>query len=378
MLRLLKPASDHNYVSYDDFGAFSAPSYSWWKLSFAYRLMTLFIPVTGSTSSPHTPLIDASARFTWAVSWSKLALVGGALALAGCAQQTTTKSQSKEFFSSAIYGPASERVVGEGQAVPRGGGQYLVGRPYTVAGRMYVPHEVNKNFSQSGMASYYGSAFHGRRTANGEIYDMSSFTAAHPTMPLPSYARVTNTRNGRSMIVRVNDRGPFHSNRVMDVSARVAEALGFKGQGTAPVKVEWVGKAGLAGSDDAKLYASLRTDGRPASLDGTPDASPSMFASNTASRPSTAMPSMASSRPSLAPVSPVNPMAQALTSPSSPPSPARQGDSQLTIVDRNATKSEPPMASIALNLIPSPMPANPPLPPVRPYDLGGQRLAWRR
>ena len=83
------------------------------------------------------------------------------------------------------------------------------------------------------MASWYGDAFQGRRTANGEIYDKASLTAAHPTMPLPSYARVTNLVNGYSIIVRVNDRGPYRGGRVMDVSSRVADVLDFKGAGTA-------------------------------------------------------------------------------------------------------------------------------------------------
>ncbi len=101
-------------------------------------------------------------------------------------------------------------------------------------------------------------------TANGEVFDRHSIAAAHPTLPLPSYARVTNLDNGYSMVVRVNDRGPYHAGRVMDVSEEAAEALGFHRQGTARVRVEYVGKASVAGSDDRKLLASLRTDGRPA------------------------------------------------------------------------------------------------------------------
>jgi rare lipoprotein A len=197
-----------------------------------------------------------------------------ATVLAGCSQAPTAK-RSKEFFSSSVYGAASPKVVEDGQPVPRGGGRYLVGRPYTVAGRVYTPKEVALNASQVGKASWYGAAFHGRRTSNGEVYDMRSISAAHPTWPLPSYVRITNTGNGRSMIVRLNDRGPFHSDRIMDVSSRVADALDFKRMGTASIKVDYVGKAGLAGSDDQILMASLRTDGRPATLDG---AQPMMIA----------------------------------------------------------------------------------------------------
>lgn len=101
-------------------------------------------------------------------------------------------------------------------------------------------------------------------TANGEVFDRHSIAAAHPTLPLPSYVRVTNLENHSSMIVRVNDRGPYHAGRVMDVSEETAEALGFHRRGTARVRVEYVGKASLAGSDDRKLLATLRTDGQPA------------------------------------------------------------------------------------------------------------------
>jgi len=190
-----------------------------------------------------------------------------AAALAGCAQPPSQHAHGKEFFSVAKYGPASPRVVEDGQPVPRGGGQYLVGRPYTVAGRTYYPRE-NDHYSAVGLASWYGDAFHGRRTANGEVYDMGSLSAAHPTMPLPSYARVTNLGNGYSMIVRVNDRGPYSSGRIIDVSSRVADMLDIKSTGTAKVKVDYVGPAPLEGSDDDALVASLRTAGGPAKLDG--------------------------------------------------------------------------------------------------------------
>jgi rare lipoprotein A len=197
-------------------------------------------------------------------------IIAAGLLLTNCAapQKTTKASRSKEYFSSSQYGVApSPRVIAEGQSVPKGGGRDMVGRPYTVAGRVYVPRE-NPNYTSVGTSSWYGSAFHGRLTANGEIYDKQSFTAAHPTMPLPSYARVTNLRNNYSMIVRVNDRGPYHGNRVIDVSQKVAETLDFKRHGTARVKVEYVGRASTRGSDDGMLMASLSTDGRPASVPG--------------------------------------------------------------------------------------------------------------
>jgi rare lipoprotein A len=204
------------------------------------------------------------------------ALAVVAASLAGCAQPPSQHAHGREFFSVARYGPASPRVVDDGEPVPRGGGQYLVGHPYTIAGRTYYPSE-NAHYAAVGMASWYGDAFHGRRTANGEVYDMRSLSAAHPTMPLPSYARVTNLGNGYSMIVRVNDRGPYAPGRIIDVSSRVADMLDIKSTGTAKVKVEYVGPAPLAGTDDDTLVASLRTDGKPAALDGSP-ASPTMVA----------------------------------------------------------------------------------------------------
>lgn len=167
------------------------------------------------------------------------------------------------------YGvPASPRVVEEGQPVPKGGGFYRVGDPYTIAGRTYVP-EVNPNYRAEGFASWYGRDFHGRRTANGEVFDMDAISAAHPTLPIPSYARVTNLANRRSIIVRVNDRGPFKDNRIIDLSYRTAELLGFHKNGLARVRVEYVGPASLDGSDDRKLVATLRHDGRPAPAPST-------------------------------------------------------------------------------------------------------------
>ena len=185
------------------------------------------------------------------------------LALANCA--------SSNKFASRVdpkYGVSSSpRVVALGDPVPKGGGAYRVGKPYVVAGRTYVPEE-DVNYRAEGMASWYGDDFHGRLTANGEVFDMTSLTAAHPTLPMPSYARVTNVSNGKSLIVRVNDRGPYHGNRLIDVSNKAAELLEFKGNGVAKVRVEYVGRAPLEGSDDRQLLATLRT--------GVPAPSPSM------------------------------------------------------------------------------------------------------
>lgn len=178
---------------------------------------------------------------------------------------TVANCSSKVGGLDAKYGVApSPKVVANGRPIPKGGGRNMVGKPYTIAGKTYVPSETPRPVE--GLASWYGANFHGRMTANGEIFDRDSIAAAHTTMPLPSYARVTNLQNGHSMIVRVNDRGPFHGNRVIDVSERTASVLGFHRQGTAKVRVEYVGRASTNGSDDRILLASLRTDGQPASL----------------------------------------------------------------------------------------------------------------
>ena len=185
------------------------------------------------------------------------------LALANCA--------SSGKFASRVdpkYGVSSSpRVVALGDPVPKGGGTYRVGKPYTVGGRIYVPEE-DVNYREEGLASWYGDDFHGRLTANGEVFDMDSLSAAHPTLPMPCYARVTNLLNGKSLIVRVNDRGPYHGNRLIDVSNKAAELLEFKGNGVARVRVEYVARAPLEGSDDLQLMATLRS--------GTPAPSPSL------------------------------------------------------------------------------------------------------
>ena len=154
---------------------------------------------------------------------------------------------------------SSQRVVGLGQPVPKGGGTYRVGNPYVIAGRTYTPRE-DANYHAEGQASWYGADFQGRRTANGEVFNMNSLSAAHPTLPLPSYVRITNMENRRSVVVRVNDRGPYHGDRVIDVSVRAAKILGFYDKGVAHVRVQYVGRAALNGSDDEKLAESLRTD----------------------------------------------------------------------------------------------------------------------
>ena len=113
-------------------------------------------------------------------------------------------------------------------------------RPYSVFGRQYVPLARAQGFRQRGVASWYGRRFHGQRTASGETYDMYAMTAAHPTLPIPSYVRVTHLASGRSVVVRVNDRGPFHAARIIDLSYAAANKLGFVQAGSAEVQIEAV------------------------------------------------------------------------------------------------------------------------------------------
>ena len=122
---------------------------------------------------------------------------------------------------------------------PGGGGHYKIGQPYQVNGVWYTPAE-DPNYNETGIASWYGRPFHGQFTANGEIYDMNALTAAHKTLPMPTYVRVTNLENGRSLILKVNDRGPFVHGRIIDVSRRAAQLLGFSEKGTARTKGEAV------------------------------------------------------------------------------------------------------------------------------------------
>jgi rare lipoprotein A len=141
-----------------------------------------------------------------------------------------------------------ERVVPLGQPVPKGGGGYRIGSAYQIAGVWYQPKE-DPRYDRVGTASWYGELFHGRRTANGEIYDMDRLSAAHPTLPLPVYARVTNLQNNRSIVVRINDRGPYANDRIIDLSRRSAELLGYRERGTAQVRVQFLARAPLNGDD---------------------------------------------------------------------------------------------------------------------------------
>jgi rare lipoprotein A len=152
----------------------------------------------------------------------RILCIAALFALAGCAQAELVSHTAKK-----LQAPPSDAGTAE----------YKVGSPYEIGGVWYYPN-VDYDYRQSGIASWYGPGFHGRPTANGEIFDQHRLTAAHRTLPLPSMVRVTNLENGRSVVVRVNDRGPFKNGRIIDLSERAAELLGFRGSGTAKVLVE--------------------------------------------------------------------------------------------------------------------------------------------
>ncbi|KFC72379.1 Rare lipoprotein A [Devosia sp. LC5] len=194
----------------------------------------------------------------------RLVALGALIAptLAACYTGGLGATVKRSAFTSKEYGVGVSPRVTNNPNPPKGGGRYQVGKPYTVRGKTYVPQE-DPNYRAVGNASWYGSDFHGRRTANGEIFSANAITGAHPTLPLPSYVRVTNQENGRSIVVRVNDRGPYLPGRIMDLSHRAAEMLGYVNNGSAQVQVEYVGKAPLEGDDTRALLASY--DGPPVS-----------------------------------------------------------------------------------------------------------------
>jgi rare lipoprotein A len=156
--------------------------------------------------------------------------------------------------------PISRRVTSNPNP-PHGGGIAMVGKPYQVHGQWYTPKADPVGYNITGVASWYGWDFHGRLTANGEIFSANAITGGSPDLPLPCYAQVTNLDNGRTLLVRFNDRGPYVANRVIDLSERAATLLGYANIGTAHVRVKYVAAAPLNGDDTNYLMASLNSGG---------------------------------------------------------------------------------------------------------------------
>ncbi|MDB5464124.1 MAG: rare lipoprotein, partial [Phenylobacterium sp.] len=169
----------------------------------------------------------------------------GRLAVMLLGSATLTACMTPQYAARGPVGYAPE-VPAKAPPAPRG--RYKTGDPYQVGGIWYVPHE-QPNYDQTGVASWYGDAFQMKATANGEIFDMNQFSAAHTTLPLPSMVEVTNLDNGRKLTVRVNDRGPFVGARIIDLSHAAARELGYERQGTARVRVRYVGPAPLGGPE---------------------------------------------------------------------------------------------------------------------------------
>lgn len=170
------------------------------------------------------------------------------LVLSGC-------GKSQVGYSSMPYPQSSSGSSSSGKLPSGNGGYYKTGKPYKVAGQWYYPLQSAAGYEATGVASWYGRDFHGKKTANGERYDMYTMSAAHKTLPMPTMARVTNLENGRSVIVRINDRGPFVKDRLIDLSYAAARELGYDSQGTARVRVQ------VLGNGDPATYSA--SDSRP-------------------------------------------------------------------------------------------------------------------
>jgi rare lipoprotein A len=161
-----------------------------------------------------------------------LIVLAAILGVAGCAETTLTIDAAKSLTNATTDGSSQA-------------GRFKVGDPYTVNGQYYVPRD-DLAYVETGVASWYGPGFHGKSTANGERFDENALTAAHRTLPMPSMVQVTNLDNGRSAVLRINDRGPFADDRILDVSKRAAEVLGFRRRGKAPVRVTILAEESLA------------------------------------------------------------------------------------------------------------------------------------
>ena len=193
-------------------------------------------------------MLGSYHRFTLTI-----VIAAGFLA-AGCAETKlavyTAKRATQELEILVAPEPAETAVEpveeDEVEAIaPESTPRYKIGDPYQVAGIRYYPG-VDPDYDETGVASWYGLPFHGRDTANGETYDMNELTAAHQTLPMPTMVRITNLENGRSLVLRVNDRGPFVNGRIIDVSRRSAQLLGFEIKGTAKVRVQAISAEGEA------------------------------------------------------------------------------------------------------------------------------------
>lgn len=238
-------------------------------------------------------------------------LVLATLALAACGSTpqrvVETRSTPAPIEARVVGAPATAPITPTVPATPTtpGGGGYLAGdgpgadapakideipdavpsseplhryanRPYIALGKAYTPLTSTGNFKERGIASWYGKKFHGQRTSSGEVYDMYAMTAAHPTLPIPSYARVTNVANQKSVVVRINDRGPFLHERVMDLSYTAAHKLGIIGNGSAEIEIESVAPSAMTAAiaPVEPVQSKPLEKSEPAASSAPPDTNP--------------------------------------------------------------------------------------------------------
>ncbi|SDG92436.1 septal ring lytic transglycosylase RlpA family protein [Roseospirillum parvum] len=267
-----------------------------------------------------------------------IALMVGVLgvALAGCAETKLASHAVKSAVPSEQVNPDTR------------GGTYKVGAPYQMAGVWYYPKE-DYTYREEGVASWYGPKFHGKPTANGEIYDQNGLTAAHRTLPMPSLARVTNLANGRSVVVRINDRGPFSKRRILDCSRRCAQLLGYLNQGTAHVRVEMMADESLALKNRILGLHGRQPDPLPATPSGTvSQGTLSVPAAQPAPQPVAATASVTPQPTAARPAPQVPPqVASEITQPSPPP------------VVTTASPSAPPSATASARAAPPSTPRPP-------------------
>lgn len=211
---------------------------------------------------------------------ARLALAGVLLALGACSNVATVSTPQKVVIRDGVpagdLDPASIQDAVPRPEVPGRAGNFS---PYTVFGKTYEVMPSGKGYEAVGVASWYGSKFHGRKTSNGETFDAWGMTAAHKTLPIPAYVRVTNLDNGLTTVVRVNDRGPFHGDRILDLSYAAAVKLGFAQRGTAPVRIEVIdfsreemqsvlpGAGASAAAEPENLYLQVGAFRNPGSAD---------------------------------------------------------------------------------------------------------------
>ncbi len=218
---------------------------------------------------------SADGRPSGRLAFGLTLLAASAVWLTGCAETQLAVHTAKE-----IKEQARERER-KAPPVPATRGGYKVGKPYQIQGTWYYPR-VQYDYEETGIASWYGPGFNGKPTANAEIYDQDALTAAHRTLPMPSMVRVTNLENGRSLKLRINDRGPFARGRIIDVSRRAAGLLGFQERGTAKVRVELIeaesrrlAAAAQSGQDDDPAPLAVPTVAVAVAPLSSPSSSPS-------------------------------------------------------------------------------------------------------